>query len=235
VPKVHNKPIKKDQEKGFKQKSKGTTEGTLVWRTGLSCVPPNSVRCTRELDFQLFTFGNFQRHFAIIHRTVRCTTGQCPMLQKRATLNSPASEIRSAKIHRTVRCDSGATASSRATVDCNALNACLRAQRSRARAGGTPDSLQGLSGRAHKTELQRSEPFGQVTWLAHRTVSGAPCDRSLHQRSSLVVGAINTPTTPTFKSSKFSTFQLLTRALAFNSRHTKEIKSSPNSTQSFSD
>jgi hypothetical protein len=34
-----------------------------------------------------------------------------------------------------------------------------------------------------------------------------------------VVGAINTPTTPTFKSSKFSTFQLLIRALAFNSRH----------------
>jgi hypothetical protein len=27
-----------------------------------------------------------------------------------------------------------------------------------------------------------------------------------------VVGAINTPTTPTFKLSKFSTFQLLTRA-----------------------
>jgi hypothetical protein len=43
-----------------------------------------------------------------------------------------------------VRCDSGATTTSRATVDCNALNARLRAQRSRARAGGTPDSLQGL-------------------------------------------------------------------------------------------
>jgi hypothetical protein len=28
----------------------------------------------------------------------------------------------------------------------------------------------------------------------------------------LVVGAINTPNHPTFKSSKFSTFQLLTRA-----------------------
>jgi hypothetical protein len=49
-----------------------------------------------------------------------------------------------------------------------------------------------------------------------------------------VVGVINTPNHPTFKSSKFSTFQLLTRALAFNSRHTKEIKSSPNSTQSLS-
>jgi hypothetical protein len=38
---------------------------------------------------------------AIIHRTVRCTTGQCPVLQRRATLNSPASGICSAIIHRT--------------------------------------------------------------------------------------------------------------------------------------
>jgi hypothetical protein len=35
----------------------------------------------------------------------------------------------------------------------------------------------------------------------------------------VVVGAINTPTTPHSLASKFSTFQLLTRALAFNSRH----------------
>jgi hypothetical protein len=42
-----------------------------------------------------------------------------------------------------------------------------------------------------------------------------------------VVGAINTPNHPTFKSSKFSHFQPLTRALAFNSIHTQEIKSSP--------
>jgi hypothetical protein len=89
--------------------------------------------------------------------------------------------------------------------------------------------------RPHQSELQRSNPNGRVTWLAHRTLSGAPVDISLHQRSSLVVGAINNPTTPTFKSSKFSTFQLLTRALAFNSRYTQVIKSSPNSTQSFSD
>jgi hypothetical protein len=46
-----------------------------------------------------------------------------------------------------------------------------------------------------------------------------------------VVGVINTPNHPTFKSSKFSTFQLLTRALAFNSRHTQVIESSPNFTQ----
>jgi hypothetical protein len=55
---------------------------------------PDSVRCTRELDAQLRTFGNFQRCFAIIHRT-------CPVHQRRATLNSPASDFRSAIIHRT--------------------------------------------------------------------------------------------------------------------------------------
>jgi hypothetical protein len=108
--------------------SKGQLKAALVWRTELSGMPPDSVRCTRELDAQLFTFGNFQRSSAIIHRTVRCITGQCPVPQGRATLNSPASGIRSAIIHRTVRCDSRATASSRATVVCNALNARLRAE-----------------------------------------------------------------------------------------------------------
>jgi hypothetical protein len=60
----------------------------------LSSVPPDSVWCTRGLQAKLCTFGNFQRRFAIIHRT-------CPMLQRRATLNSPASGIRSAIIHQT--------------------------------------------------------------------------------------------------------------------------------------
>jgi hypothetical protein len=62
---------------------------------------PDSVRCTRELDAQLRTFGNFRRRFAIIHRTCPVHTGQCPVLQRRATLNSPASDFRSAIIHRT--------------------------------------------------------------------------------------------------------------------------------------
>jgi hypothetical protein len=46
----------------------------------------------------------------------------------------------------------------------------------------------------------------------------------------VVVGAINTPTTPHSLASKFSTFQLLTRA-SIQYKHTKEIKSSPNSTK----
>jgi hypothetical protein len=118
----------------------------------------------------------------------------------------------------------------------------------RARVGGTPDSLQDLSGappdsqagpqvRAPTVRTQRpGDVAGAPDSVRWRTgLSGAPCDISLHQTASLVVGAINTPTTPTFKSSKFFIFQLHTRALAFISRHTQVIKSSPNSTQSFSD
>jgi hypothetical protein len=145
-------------------------------------VPPDSVRCTRGLQAELNTFGNSQRRSTIIHWTVRCTTGQCPVLQGRATLNSPASGIRSAKIHRTVWCDGGATATSRATVDCNALNARLRAQRSEhARVAHrtvyrTCPVHHRTARRAHKTELQRSNPNGRVTWLAHRTLSGGAPD-----------------------------------------------------------
>jgi hypothetical protein len=75
-------------------------------------------------------------------------------------------------------------------------------------------------------------PTALVTWLAHRTclvctgLSGAPFDSQPHQTASLVVGAINTPNHTPFIASKFSHFQPPTRALAFNSRHTQEIKSS---------
>jgi hypothetical protein len=111
------------------------------------------------------------------------------------------------------------------TVDCNALNARQRAQKSRARAGGTPDSLQDVSGappdsqagphvRAPTVGTQRpGDVAGAPDSVRWRTrLSGAPCDSSLHQTASLVVGVINTPNHPTFKSSKFSTFQQLTRA-----------------------
>jgi hypothetical protein len=61
-------------------------------------------------------------------------------------------------------------------------------------------------------------PMDLVTWLGHRTcpvctgLSGAPSNRQLHQRSSLVVGVIKNPTPPPFIASKFSTSQPLTRA-----------------------
>jgi hypothetical protein len=79
-----------------------------------------------------------------------------------------------------------------------------------------------------RQKLQRSESNGQVTWQAHRTVRCA-MRQTASQRPLLVVGAINTPTTPPFIASKFSNFPHLTRAIAFNTRQTKEIKSSPKS------
>jgi hypothetical protein len=90
---------------------------------------------------------------------------------------------------------------------------------------GAPDTLQCMSGvppdiqagpavRAPTVGTQRPGDVAgapdSVRW--HTRLSGAPCDSSLHQTASLVVGVINTPNHPTFKSSKFSNLQPLTRA-----------------------
>jgi hypothetical protein len=74
VPKVHNKPIKKPT-KDLNRESKSQPKCALVWRTGLSGVPPDSVRCTRDSNSELLTFGNSGGRSAIIHRTVRWSIG----------------------------------------------------------------------------------------------------------------------------------------------------------------
>jgi hypothetical protein len=149
---------------------------------------PDSVRCTRELDAQLRTFGNFQRRFAIIHRTCPVHTGQCPVLQRRATLKSPASGIRSAIIHRTCPVYTGLSGE---PAEQRLLRANGRLQRIKcapARRGAeharvahrtvyrTCPVHHRTARRAHMSELQRSEPNGLMTWLAHRTVSGGASD-----------------------------------------------------------
>jgi hypothetical protein len=108
----------KKTEKGFKfreQKSAevcpGLAHRTIRCATGLSGVPPDSVRCTRDSNFELLTFGNSGSHSAIIHRTLRCSTGQCPVA------------------HRTVQCASGATTTSAPMVTCNYIQcATVRAE-----------------------------------------------------------------------------------------------------------
>jgi hypothetical protein len=90
-----------------------------------------------------------------------------------------------------------------------------------------------------RQKLQRSNPNGRVTWLAHRTVfGGAPACPMCHATDNLPTTTIggwgyNNPNHPTFIASKFSTFQHITRAITFNTRHTKEIKSSPKSLVQF--
>ena len=220
----------------------------------VSDAPPDKVRCTRGLQAKLFTFGKNQRCFAIIHRTVRCTTGQCPVPQGRAALNSPASDFHSAILHRTCPVHTGLSSES---TEQRLLRANGHLQkhlmRTRARRGAGHARVAHRTAyracpvhhrtarRAHKTELQRSNPNGLLTWLAHRTVSGGAPDcpvrhaTAAFQRPLCGGWGYKYPDHPTFKASKFSTFQPFTRALAFNSRHTQVIKSSPNSTQSFSD
>jgi hypothetical protein len=129
--------------------------------------PPNSVRCTREPNSELATFGNSGSHSAIIHRTVRCSTGlsgvapDCPVCQRSNGYTAP-----------TVVCNG--------TVKVNSAR--LRAQKSeqRQKAYRTVNSDCPVHHRTVRwptcQKLQRSEPNGQVTWLAHRTVSGAPYD-----------------------------------------------------------
>jgi hypothetical protein len=107
------------------------------------------------------------------------------------------------------------------------------ARQSQSRADGAPDSEQYLSGGPEDRSSNGRNPTasdvaGAPDSVQWRTgLSGAPCDSSLHQTTSLVVGAINTPNHPPFMVSKFSNFLHLTRAIAFNTRHTKEIKSCP--------
>jgi hypothetical protein len=149
--------------------------------------------------------------------------------------------------HQTVRCTSGATTTSRTTVVCNCIQCATVHARVRARAVGAPDSLQDLSGappdsleaprvRAPTVEPQRlADVAGAPNRVLWRTgLSGAPCDSSL---PTAIFGGwgYKYPNHPTFNIIQVSTLLHLTRAIAFNTRHTKEIKSSPNSTQSFSD
>jgi hypothetical protein len=122
----------------------------------VSGAPPDSVRCTRGLQLKLATFGNFRRHSAIIHRTVRCTPDsvRCSKEERPpelASLGKTSLLLRynspdMSGVHRTVRCNSGATAISAPTATCDALNA--RAARAVVRRAHTsaPDTQQYMSG-----------------------------------------------------------------------------------------
>jgi hypothetical protein len=60
----------------------------MVWRTGLSGVPPDSVWCTRVNQLELLSFGFPRRSSAIIHQTVRCTSGATAIYAQWSTLQS---------------------------------------------------------------------------------------------------------------------------------------------------
>jgi hypothetical protein len=116
----------------------------------------------------------FPEDSAIIHRTVRCTTGQCPVPQGRATLNSPASGIRSAIIHRTCP----VSQRSNGYITRNGRLQCIKCVPARAevraRAGGTPDSLQDLSGAPPDSQAGPQDRAPTVGTQQPGDVAGAP-------------------------------------------------------------
>jgi hypothetical protein len=127
VPKVHIKPIQRPK-KDSNVESKSQPKCALVWRTGLSCVPPDSVWCTTGLcpvhqGLQLRT-----THLREIWRPLRYNSLDCPVA------------------HRTVRCASGATSTSAPTVACNRIECATVRADVRLAPEGAPDSLQDLSG-----------------------------------------------------------------------------------------
>jgi hypothetical protein len=85
--------------------------------------------------------------------------------------------------HQTVRCASGATATSRQWSTPTVLNALSYAPESEHAQKGhrtvyrTCPVHHRIAQRPHQSELQWSEPNDRLTWMAHRTMSGAPCDR----------------------------------------------------------
>jgi hypothetical protein len=161
-----------------------------------------TVRCTRELEAELATFGKMGGRSAIIHRTVRWSTGQCPVL------------------HRTIRCASGATTTSRQRSTAMTFNALQCAPESE-----HAQLAHRTAQRPHQSELQRSNPNGLLTWLAHRTVSGGAPDcpvchaTAAFQRPLFGGWGYKYPNHPTFNSIQVFHLQHLTRAIAFNSRH----------------
>jgi hypothetical protein len=169
---------------GSKLRAKGIQKGSLVWRTGLSGVPPDSVRCTRRLRVELLSLGNFQSRRAIIHRTVRCTPDSVRCSKRTRLWNLAASGIHngcSAIIHRTVRCNSRATATSRQRSPATAINARQSARKSGTRvvAHRTLYSTclvrHRTFRRAQNTVLQRSNPNGIGD------VAGAPDMSGVHR------------------------------------------------------
>jgi hypothetical protein len=155
MPKVHNKPIKRPK-KDSNTREQSQPKCALVWRTGLSGVPPDSVRCTRDSNSKLLIFGNSGGRSTIIHQTIRWSTGQCPVA------------------HWTVRCASGATATSRQRSSAEGIKCATVRARVRAEPDGAPDSEQCLSGAppdcsvAQKTEA----PTVGIQWFGD--VAGAP-------------------------------------------------------------
>jgi hypothetical protein len=155
VPKLHIKSIKR-LKNDSNTESKCQPKCALVWRTGLSGVPPDSVRCTRDSNSELLTFGNSGGRSAIIHRTVRCSTGLSGVPAEQRLLRT------NGRLQNALNALQCAPESEQSQMAHRTMNSACPVHHWTVRC-------------PRRQKLQQSESNGQVTWQAHRTVSsGAP-------------------------------------------------------------
>jgi hypothetical protein len=146
VPKVQHKPIKSPR-KGSIRKEQKKPKAALVWRTGLFGAPG-------WINSNSLPSGFWKCHSAIIHRTVRCGTGLSGVpAEQRLQCNGRLQR----KPVKALQCANSTQSQSR-----------------RQKAHRTVNSDCPVHHRTvrwpHLSELQRLNPNGWVTWLAHRTV-----------------------------------------------------------------
>jgi hypothetical protein len=183
----------------------------------------------------------------LAHRTVRCATGQCPVYQGTRLQTCHLHEFWEPLCYNSSNCpvrqrSNGYTVPMVVckNIKCATVRACAR--RSQDRRQKAHQTVNSDCPGHHRTvrwpscqKLQRSEPNDRVTWLAHRTVSGGAPDCPVrHATTASTNGSFGGwgykyPNHPPFIASKFSAFTPHIRAIAFNTRHKQEIKSSSKS------
>jgi hypothetical protein len=186
VLKVQHKPIKRSKL-GFKRKEQKKPKRTLVRRTGLSVVPPDSVRCTRG-------HTNWTLHLWVSQAPLRYNSPDCPVHQAEQRLTAQ----RSFEKVWTVR-EQCAQKSEQASEAHRTLNSSCPVRHQTVRCG---TGLSGAPSCQSSNGWNYQNPNSWVTWLAHQTV------RCAHRQTAsptvgLVVGAINTPLPPPLQESKF--------------------------------
>jgi hypothetical protein len=164
--------------KGFK--IKGAKEPRVPWSGAL-----DGVRYMRTVQLQT-------RHPRVSLGLLRYNSPDCPMCHR--TVCAPAEQR---LLHTTVNYKS------------RWLHEQWRTVRAEVRgvARGAPDSEQCLSGATRRQSSNgrlRPNPNGWVTWLTHRTVSGAPIESSSSPTVVWWLRSINTPQPPPLQSSKHS-------------------------------
>jgi hypothetical protein len=158
VPKVHNKPIKRPRkrvqtkEQRDNRRHPGLAHRTVRCATGQCPVHQGTPSWTSHIhensEAPRYNSADCPVHHRTVSGALEENDSELASFGNSLRYNSP--DMSGA--HRTVRCNGGATTTSAQRSPATALNTRQRAQRSSARAGGTPDSQAGPHVRAPTVE-----------------------------------------------------------------------------------